>query len=197
MPHLLYSYRRCPYAMRARMALKQANIPCQIIEISLKEKPAEMLAYSPKGTVPVLVTEDKTILDESLDIMTWALSQHDPDHWLDYQTDLIAQNDGWFKQALDRYKYPARYPDEDCSKSRENVYNFFKILDAHFQDKLFLNANHPTIDDIAIFPFIRQAAHTDKHWFLTTPFNKLQAWLDNCLNLPVFIDVMHKNLKNI
>ena len=119
MPDLpvLYSFRRCPYAIRARLALRISGLPLELREVSLKSKPPEMLALSAKGTVPVLVLPDGLVIDESLDIMRWALSQNDPEAWLSHgplndMLALIAINDGKFKHALDRYKYPNRYPQE-------------------------------------------------------------------------------------
>jgi glutathione S-transferase len=183
--------------MRARMALKQANIACDIIDISLKQKPQELLTASPKGTVPVLILKDGTIIDESLDIMNWALHQNDPDNWLGYDISLIHENDSWFKHALDCYKYPMRYPYTDCTKSRSQVEKFFIILNQHLLNKQFLSSHHITFSDIAIFPFIRQAANHDKAWFLSLPYANLQQWLDNCLNFSVFNFIFNKNLQKI
>src|SRR5690606_27614836 len=114
---ILYSYRRCPYAMRARMALHYAGIKFEIREIALRDKPQHMLAVSPKGTVPVLVLADGKVIDESLDVMAWALAQSDPDIWLTSDprcAELITENDGNFKQALDQYKYASRFPEQSA-----------------------------------------------------------------------------------
>lgn len=191
--HKLYSFRRCPYAMRARMALFYAQIEFQIIEIELKNKPAEMLAYSPKGTVPVLITDQEQVIDESLEIMQWALKQNDPDDWLWADLSLIQDNDTWFKKALDRYKYPSRYPDEDCSHARDTVLKFFEQLDKILKTSKYLACDTKTMIDIAIFPFIRQAANTDRQWFDALPLAALQNWLSGLLEMPLFLKIMQKN----
>jgi len=123
---LLYSYRRCPYAMRARMALYAAGIDFDIEEISLRDKPAHMLEVSPKGTVPVLCLPEGNVLEESLDIMRWALNANDPQQWLDglkdpVAQDLLARNDGDFKKALDAYKYASRFPEISASQMRDQA----------------------------------------------------------------------------
>jgi len=183
--------------MRARMALKQASIACDIVEISLRDKPPEMLAISPKGTVPVLLLSDGTVIDESRNIMDWALNQFDPDNWLVHDISLIKDNDSWFKHALDRYKYPARYPQEDCTGAQETVLKFLTLLNDRLIETQFLSQDFVTLSDIAIFPFIRQAVNTDKDWFLSLPLSKLQKWLDYCLNMSIFTHIMNKNLTNI
>ena len=123
---VLYSFRRCPYAIRARMALRYAGVPVDIVEVALRQKPAELLAASPKGTVPVLVTPDGAVIDQSLDIMQWALRQSDPDGWLGAgsagEADRwIALNDGVFKPLLDRYKYAARHPELTTAEHRSHA----------------------------------------------------------------------------
>jgi len=195
--HHLYSFRRCPYAMRARMALNYANISLTIQDIELKNKPVAMLEHSPKGSVPVLVLSDNHVIDESLDIMIWALKQHDPNGWLahlDQSQELIKQNDGEFKRALDRYKYPNRYPDEDCSQARNIGSEFLIHLNERLEKQPFLNGEHITLADIAIFPFVRQFAHVDKDWFSTYPWKPLSTWLNNHLESDLFKKIMDKNL---
>lgn len=195
--HLLYSYRRCPYAMRARMSLVTARIPCSVIEVDFKNKPEHLLQISPKGTVPVLQTIEGEVLEESLDIVKWALGHNDPESWLNIDTGdafaLIAQNDGDFKRALDRYKYPNRYPDEDCSGAREQAGEFLSLLNDRLEDQAFLMGGQLSVADIAIFPFVRQFANVDREWFdHQTQWSNLQAWLKERLESELFLRVMEK-----
>lgn len=196
---ILYSYRRCPYAMRARMALRYAGIAIQLIEISLKDKPAEMLQASPKGTVPVLVTKEDTlgnriIIDESLQIMRWALASNDPDNWLANSADnLIAENDGAFKQALDRYKYAIRFPEKSASEHRADGEVFLAKSENLLNHHHFLTGKSIGLADIAIFPFIRQYAGVDATWWETAPYPKLKAWLKVRIQSELFLSVMQKS----
>ena len=197
MNNILYSFRRCPYAMRARMGLYSAQIPHEHREIILKDKPAEMLDASPKGTVPVLITKDGKVIDESLDIMLWALSQNDPEHWIEGNSrddifDLIKRNDGPFKRALDRYKYPNRYPDEDCTNAREDGLKILDNLNKRIETHNALSGDKTTLADIAIFPFIRQFAHVDRDWFYALPLPHLQKWLQEHLASELFTKTMIK-----
>ncbi|KAB0519525.1 glutathione S-transferase [Pseudomonas extremorientalis] len=192
---LLYSFRRCPYAMRARLALRYSGVPVQIIEVSLKAKPAEMLALSPKGTVPVL-SVDGRVIEESLEIMQWALAQHDPDDWL-LQGDpavlaLIAENDQGFKYHLDRYKYADRYPEHPMEHYRAEGEVFLQKLEGLLTERAYLLARYPSLADMALAPFVRQFAHVDREWFAGTPYQRLQAWLQRVLTSPLFIAVMTK-----
>jgi glutathione S-transferase len=193
---LLYSYRRCPYAMRARMALSYAGIAYQLHDISLKDKPAGLLAVSPKGTVPVLVLPDGRVLEQSLDIMHWALQQHDPSRWLDIDRDnsqaLISENDGAFKQALDKYKYASRFPEQSAASYRSQAEVFLCKLEQALQDRPFLSGAHLSLTDVAIFPFIRQFAAVDANWFAQATYPKLQAWLQARLESSLFLRVMSK-----
>lgn len=200
MSAVLYSYRRCPYAMRARMALAYAQLPVEIREISLREKPASMLAISPKGTVPVLKADD-LVIEQSLEIMFWALQKSDPDQWLkssvlDEALQLIELNDGSFKALLDQYKYPERIK-VSPSLTREAILEkaiqtFIAPLDERLGSQPFLLGDQLTIADIAIFPFIRQFAMVDKDWFDSAPFPHLKKWLDFHLESPLFLGVMQK-----
>ncbi len=197
MNNILYSFRRCPYAMRARMGLYSAKIPHEHREIILKDKPVEMLDASPKGTVPVLITKDGKVIDESLDIILWALSQNDPEQWIkenlrDDIFDLIKRNDGPFKRALDRYKYPNRYPDEDCTNAREDGLKILEDLNKRIETNSALSGNKTTLADIAIFPFIRQFAHVDRDWFYALPLPHLQKWLQKHLTSELFTKTMIK-----
>ena len=196
---ILYSYRRCPYAMRARMALRYANIAVQTVEISLREKPAAMLAVSAKGTVPVLVLPDR-VLEQSLDIMDWALSYSDSEDWR-YANDgqaqadmqqLIALNDTEFKAALDRYKYPERYPGHGVEVYRAQGEQFLQLLEKRLTQNRYLCGAHVGKADIAIFPFIRQFARVDDTWFVSAPYPCLQAWLKELCESALFEQIMQK-----
>jgi len=197
--HTLYTFRRCPYAMRGRMGLSIAGVPVQVREVVLRDKPAEMLEASPKGTVPVLLTSSGDIVDESLDVMRWALAQNDPEGWLDADPDttheLIARNDGPFKRALDRYKYPNRYSDEDLvpGAARASGLEILQDLDVRItaQGGQLVRAER-SLADIAIFPFIRQFAHTDMDWFNAQDLPALQAWLEGHKQSSLFKGVMKK-----
>ncbi|AZE61512.1 MULTISPECIES: glutathione S-transferase [Pseudomonas] len=193
---LLYSFRRCPYAMRARLALRYSGVAVRIVEVSLKAKPAEMLALSPKATVPVLSLEGR-VLEESLDIMQWALAQHDPDDWLlegnPEVLALIAENDQVFKHHLNRYKYPERYPEQPMEHYRAEGEVFLQKLENLLANREYLLADHLSLADVALAPFVRQFAHVDREWFATTPYRRLQAWLQRFLESPLFIAVMAKS----
>ncbi|MFL0798664.1 MAG: glutathione S-transferase [Cellvibrionaceae bacterium] len=194
MSHILYSFRRCPYAMRARMALWYAEIPIELREVVLKNKPAEMIALSPKATVPVLYTGDEQVIDESVDIMRWALEKNDPDAWLQISPAgeaLIIENDGDFKQWLDRYKYSDRHPETE-EYYREKGVSFIQKLEQALQDSPYLQGQNVTLVDMAIFPFIRQFAHVDKDWFFQADFPKVQAWLNGFLEGDLFKSIMKK-----
>ncbi|CRM72391.1 glutathione S-transferase [Pseudomonas sp. 2822-15] len=192
---LLYSFRRCPYAMRARLALRYSGVPVHIIEVSLKAKPAEMLALSPKGTVPVLCVNGR-VIEESLEIMQWALAQHDPDNWL-LQGDprvqaLIAENDQVFKHHLNRYKYAERYPEQPMEHYRAEGEVFLQKLEGLLAGNDYLLAEHLSLADAALAPFVRQFAHVDREWFAQTPYKRLQHWLQRFLESPLFVAVMAK-----
>ena len=191
----LYSFRRCPYAMRARMALRYCGVPVEIIEVSLKAKPAEMLAISPKGTVPVL-DADGRVIDESLEIMRWALAQNDPQDWLlggDARiAELIEANDQVFKGHLNRYKYAERYPEQPMEVYRAEGEMFLRRLEELLEGRDYLLTDHPSLADIALLPFVRQFAHVDREWFAQTPYVRLQAWLQRFLESELFTSIMKK-----
>lgn len=193
---ILYSYRRCPYAMRARMALSYAGIPVEIREISLKDKPAHMLQVFPKGTVPVLVLPGGQVIDQSLEIMQWALQQHDADGWLSADPQhaalLIAESDGSFKQNLDRYKYAVRFPQHSAADYRQQGELFLAKLELQLQQSSFLLGNAISLADIAIFPFIRQFAAVDDGWFESSDYIKLKLWLKHLVESELFSRVMAK-----
>ena len=201
---LLYTYRRCPYAMRARMALLLAGVDYAQFEIVLRDKPAQMLAVSPKGTVPVLVLPDGTVLEQSLDIMRWAFA-HSGDTggwWARAQTPgnlaLQAACDGPFKHHLDRTKYPERFADGGAdAQGREHhraqaVAVLLQALEAQLQAAPQLGGDTPCATDIGIFPFVRQLAATDPAWWAAQPLPAVQAWLAGWLVHPLFERAMRK-----
>ena len=195
----LYSFRRCPYAMRARMALRYSAIDVTIVEVSLKAKPAEMLALSSKGTVPVLQVDGR-VIDESLEIMSWALAQHDPHDWRlrdnaegqALTAALIEENDQVFKLHLNRYKYPERHPEYPQEHYRREGEDFLRRLEALLATRPFLVAEHQSLADVAVMPFIRQFAHVDRDWFTQAPYPRLQDWLQRFLESELFVAIMAK-----
>jgi len=191
---ILWTFRRCPYAMRARLAIVSAGITVELREIQLKNKPKPFLQASPSATVPALQIGDK-VLDESLDIMVWALKQNDPESLLEMPAsgwDLIATNDGPFKKALDHTKYAVRYPNLDESVERSKAAEILLKLDRQLADQRWLFGSHLTLADLAISPFVRQFANTDRKWFDEQPWPTLIAWLDRFLESDVFAHIMTK-----
>lgn len=202
---ILYSFRRCPYAMRARLAVAASGTPLELREVVLRNKPAALLAASAKATVPVLVLPDGSVIDESLEIMQWALRRHDPWHWLVSErgslTDmlaLVAGNDGGFKKNLDRYKYPHRYAHESGGDTTA-------LMQAHrAQGALWLGGLESMLDagylfggaaslaDMALLPFVRQFAHTDVNWFAARPWPRVQTWLMQFEASALYVRVMEK-----
>jgi glutathione S-transferase len=185
--------------MRARLALAASRQQCELREVVLRSKPAELLAASPKATVPVLVLPDGTVIDQSLDIMRWALAQHDPEQWLLPQLGLAAdmdalilQCDTSFKSDLDRYKYPDRHPDADARSHRSSGADYLMALDARLQAASYLFGSRACLADMAIAPFVRQFAHTDAAWFSAQPWPAMSRWLDTFLESARFAQVMHK-----
>ncbi|AZN35713.1 glutathione S-transferase [Iodobacter ciconiae] len=197
---ILYSFRRCPYAIRARMAIQYSGIQVELREIVLKEKPAELLLASPKGTVPVLVLSNGHIIEQSIEIMQWALIQNDPHGWLCPQdTGLAAQinalinhNDQQFKQHLDQYKYADRYPDHSKEYYRNQGEQFLHDLETQLAQTTFLLTNKISLADIAIFPFIRQFASVDPEWFDAAPYPKLKQWLSFFCNSSDYQSVVQR-----
>lgn len=199
---ILYSFRRCPYAMRARLAVQVSGLAYEHREVVLKNKPASMLALSPKGTVPVLWLPSAVggeVIDQSLDIMWWALRQNDPQGWLPAAADeaealrWIAHNDGPFKQHLDRYKYPQRSGLASGVPDRDQGAQWLMQLDARLQQQPFLAGPHWGLLDAALAPFVRQFAHTDPEWFATQAWPRLIDWLSAFENSPAFAQVMVKH----
>ncbi len=197
---VLYSFRRCPYAMRARLALAVSGQACELREVVLKSKPQALLQASPKGTVPVLVLPSGQVVEQSLDIMLWALALHDPEGWLTPSQGtvqdmvvLIAECDGPFKQALDRCKYPSRYPDAHIDAERARAVAWLGTLATRLspgQPHLF--GTHPALADMAIAPFVRQFAGIDPAWWAAQPWPQLRAWLDKWQDSDLWASVMHK-----
>lgn len=195
---ILYSFRRCPYAIRARMALHYAGVQVELREILLRDKPASMLSASTKGTVPVLLLPEGTVLDESYDVMRWALKQYDPDGWwgdsLEIElSELIQENDGKFKVHLDHYKYFDRYPEQSMEYYRSQAEIFLTVLEKKLTTRKYLLRDSISIADVAIFPFIRQFSFVDKDWFDGAPYPSLQGWLENLLRSNLFLSVMDKH----
>ena len=195
---LLYTYRRCPYAMRARMALLVAGIAFDAYEVSLRDKPSEMLALSAKGSVPVMLLPDGQVLDQSWDIMQWALTQQATDDWWSAgqspeNLEWLAKNDGDFKFHLDRYKYPERYEHADRIIHRETVFKSFLLpLNTRLERMGYLGGAEPCATDIAIFPFVRQFAAVEPEWFAQQAISTLQSWLANWLASDLFAQCMQK-----
>ena len=208
---VLYSFRRCPYAMRARLAVAVSSLHCELREIVLRSKPADMLAASPKATVPVLVLPGGRVIEQSLEIMHWALAQNDPQGWLAADPEtlpamqaLIAVNDGKFKQHLDRYKYPNRYRHEHAGDEqafaqahRADAGHWMMELEnrlsgSGFGRNAWLFGKAACLADMAILPFVRQFAHTDPAWFDAQPWPHLKAWLLHWESGLLFQQVMEK-----
>lgn len=196
---ILYSFRRCPYAMRARMALSVAGVVYEHREILLRDKPKHMVEVSPKGTVPVLVVGDN-IIDESLDIMLWSLAANDPNNWLEPENEtlddileLIALADDDFKESLDKYKYSSRHGEGVGDGAREKAMKFLKILDQRLENSKFLFGENISLADIAIFPFVRQFAGVDREWFDAQDHVPLLRWLVGFENSELFKNIMQKH----
>jgi len=197
---VLYTFRRCPYAMRARLALHYSGIGLELREVDLGAVPESLSQASPKSTVPVLVLPDGRVIDESLDIMLWALRRNDPDGWLGEDEchvpgagQLLEMNDYSFKQDLDHYKYAERYPEHTQQEYRERGEEFLRELDALLGEHAFLLGDSISLADVGIFPFIRQFALVDRDWFDSAPYRNLQRWLDGFLHSALFGAVMLKH----
>lgn len=194
-PPILWSFRRCPYAMRARLAVKSAGITVELREILLKDKPQAFRDTSPSATVPALGLLDR-VLDESLDIMVWALEQADPDGLLDMPQDgwaLIAANDGPFKTALDHTKYAVRFPDLDAEAERGKAGAILHDLDHRLKGQAALFGPRHSLADLAILPFVRQFANTDRGWFDGQDWPDLIRWLEGFTQGDAFTQIMGKH----
>jgi glutathione S-transferase len=199
---ILYSFRRCPYAMRARMAIAYAGIAVELREVVLRDKPPSLLTYSPKGEVPVLVLPGGTVIDESRDIMLWALGQQDAEGWLpadkkerEVMESLMDENDGKFKIWLDHYKYADRFPEHSAEHYRAQGEVFLAKLESRLAGTAYLFGDSCRIGDVAIFPFVRQFAFADKAWFDDAPYPRLQQWLEGFLASALFGRIMSKYMQ--
>lgn len=196
---ILYSFRRCPYAMRARLAVAASGQQVELREVVLRDKPQGMLDASPKGTVPVLILSDGTILEESLDVIDWALGKSDRESWLEYSNEqraemqaLVAELDGPFKAKLDRYKYENRFDGVSARAERDKAMGFVKKLNEKLDGQAFLYGPSFSYADGAILPFIRQFAHVDRDWFWSQDWPNVIRWLDAFLVSDRFSAIMKK-----
>jgi glutathione S-transferase len=196
---ILYSFRRCPWAMRARLALRYAGCAVQVCEVAMKNKPAELLALSPKGTVPVLATADG-VLEESLDIMRWALAQNDPQDWrlqadpaaAQHAEALIARNDSVFKTQVNLYKYAERYPEHSREHYRQQAEPWLAELEGLLEGRPYLLAGHPSLADAALLPLMRQFAGVEPQWFAEAAYPRVRSWLQGWLASELFKAIMAK-----
>jgi len=198
--NILYSFRRCPFAMRARLALNVSGAEYEHREILLRDKPAAMLAASPKATVPVLILADGRVIDESFDIMLWALKKNDPQSWLapglENMQPLIETITGDFKHHLDRYKYASRYAqtgrDTVDLSHRDAACDILGQFETILTTSPYLMGETPSFADYAIFPFIRQFANVQRTWWDAPQFPHLHAWLEGFLTSDIFTTIMSK-----
>ena len=194
---ILYSFRRCPYAMRARMAIHISGQKCELREVLLRDKPPSMLEYSAKGTVPVLILQDGKVIDESLDVIDWALNLNDPDNWQRSKDtkktkELIKINDGEFKYHLDRYKYSKRYDNEDPEFHRKKCLKFIESINNELNNSEYIFDDNISYADIVLLPFIRQFRIADIEWFDSLPYDNLKKWLSSFLNSSLLNSIMKK-----
>ena len=194
---ILYSFRRCPYAMRARMAIHISSQKCEIREVLLRDKPPSMLEYSSKGTVPVLVLQSGEVIDESLDVIDWALNLNDPDNWQrsknnEKTKELIKINDGEFKYHLDRYKYSKRYDNEDPEFHRKKCLKFIESINNELNNSEYIFDDNISYADIVVLPFIRQFRIADIEWFDSLPYDNLKKWLSSFLDSSLLNSIMKK-----
>lgn len=194
---VLYSFRRCPYAMRARLALAHAGLACELREINLRNKPQALLDASPKGTVPVVVLPEGRVIEQSLEIMLHSLQINDPDGWLspthgnlDEMLKLIARNDSFFKQALDRCKYPERYTAEQVNQAQTDALTWLADLDGQLAETGYLFGVNPSLADMALRPFVRQFARIDEAQWNEQPWPHLQDWLQRWIDSALFAEIM-------
>ena len=194
---ILYSFRRCPYAMRARMAIHISGQKCELREVLLRDKPPSMLEYSAKGTVPVLILQDGKVIDESIDVIDWALNLNDPDDWQRSKDtkktkELIKINDGEFKYHLDRYKYSKRYDNEDPEFHRKKCLKFIESINNELNNSEYIFDDNISYADIVVLPFIRQFRIADIEWFDSLPYDNLKKWLSSFLDSSLLHSIMKK-----
>lgn len=193
MKPILYSFRRCPYAMRARLAVASSGLSVELREILLRDKAAAFLEASPKGTVPVLVADE--VIEESIEVMDWALAQSDPEGMLyagDLARDLVVRCEAEFKGHLDRFKYAVRYEDVDPEEERKLASVYLRELDGLLADQDYLFGDKIGFADIGIAPFVRQFANTDRAWFNAQDWDRLRDWLDRFVQSDRFLSIMTK-----
>jgi len=181
--------------MRARMALAASGAEVMLREVLLKDKPAELLAASPKATVPVLVLSDGRVIEESLDVMQWALEYRDPLGWLDnaaLESDWVSACDGDFKHWLDRYKYADRHPEHTAEDYRKNAEAFIQKLEDRLSGADWVVGDAASAVDVALFPFVRQFAGVEPSWWQQAPYSHVRQWLENWLNSALFSAIMAK-----
>lgn len=196
----LYTFRRCPYAMRARMALLQAGRAFEAVEVNLRAKPTNLLALSPKATVPVLQLTDGSVIEESWDILRWAMAAPDTQGWWvraqsPANLELVQRNDGDFKRHLDRWKYPQRYASESLTSYAHRdraLAVLLQPLEARLSSAPFLGGATPCATDLAVMPFVRQFASVDPGWFAAQDVPAVRAWLGGWIVSPLFVACMYK-----
>lgn len=190
----LYSFRRCPYAMRARMALLYGGVVVELREVMLRDKPHALLTASPKGTVPVLIDQGD-VIDESVDIMLWALGDSCDEldlSDLPAQLALVRHQDATFKPLLDRYKYHTRYPEQPQRAYRLQAHAFLEALEDRLQTHPYLFGARPGYANLGVFPFVRQFRFVDDAWWARAPYPALRAWLEGWLESERFEQAMLK-----
>jgi glutathione S-transferase len=198
---IIYSLRNCPYAMRARIAIFKSKQIVLLRDLVLSNKPAEMIAVSPKGTVPVLVLANGTVIEESLEVMLWALQQTDPDDLLHGHKEgalaamlsLIHEFDNDFKTSLEAYKCAKRYQEDNVAQCRVVCQQYIEQLEQRLTEHTFLMSDRESLADIALVPFIRQFARVERQWYLQSPYPMVRRWLNSYLQSPVFTKVMAKH----
>ncbi|WOH39076.1 glutathione S-transferase [Thalassotalea fonticola] len=195
---VLYSLRNCPYAMRARLAIYKSKQPIELRDVVLTNKPKAMISASAKGTVPILVLTSEHVIDESLDVMLWALNESDPDdllHGENSLTDilnLIHQFDDEFKTCLEQYKCAKRYHESNLSECRQACEVYLKDLELRLTDHDYIIDEKESLADIALLPFIRQFAKIERQWYLQSPYPNVKRWLNRYLQSAMFTKVMAK-----
>ena len=191
---ILYSFRRCPYAMRVRFVLRKAKIKIELRAILLKKKPKEFLKLSKDGTVPILLIPGKTVIQESLDIIFWAFDQkkNEKESVDQKSLDLIKKIDTCFKKNLDNYKYPNKFDIKNTKKYRDKNLSYLHILNEKLKEKKFLKSDELSFLDYSIFPFIRQFRNVDPNWFDSLKFDYLINWFSFIVESKEFNDIMKK-----
>ena len=198
--NILFSFRRCPYAIRARMTLYISDIDYDLVEVSLKNKPQELINCSAKAQVPVIKLKDNTVIDESFDIMVWALKQHDPQNWLPKNDEQwkfckhhLKLNDITFKNALDICKYQIRHSEQEIKQAKQDCEKILLTWDKILKTQKFLHGDHLGLVDIIIIPFVRQFSKITPDIFVDTNTPSLKKWLQHITSSELFKTVIKKN----